>query len=93
MEDQATKATLPENLTITNVEAVYGQLEELCQANKDVVLDGANVTRADTAGLQAICAFAGELKKASLKLSWSNPSAVLTETALLLGMSELLLLK
>ena len=93
MDDQAAKATLPENLTITNVETVYGQLEELFQANKDVVLDGANVSRVDTAGLQALCALATGLKKSSLKLSWSNPSASLTETALILGMSELLLLK
>ncbi|TQV84172.1 STAS domain-containing protein [Exilibacterium tricleocarpae] len=93
MEDQPAKTTLPENLTITNVEAVYGQLEELCQANRDIVLDGANVSRVDTAGLQVICALAAELKKSSLTLSWSNPSAELKETALILGMSELLLLK
>ncbi len=92
MDDKPVTVALPENLTIAHAEAVYANLEAFSQASQDVVLDAAAVASVDTAGLQILAAFIGDLKKGGINLSWTNPSAVLKETALILGMGELLLL-
>ncbi len=81
---------LPENLAIANAEHLHEQLETLLQKHQDVSLNGANVARADTAGLQTLLAFITALKQHSDSLEWVSPSEPLREAADLLGLTELL---
>lgn len=79
---------LPDNLTIATVEALHEQLDPFAMGSQDVVLNGAHVERADTAGLQTLYAFHQALKAHSAQLTWSAASEVLLEAADNLGLKE-----
>ncbi len=81
---------LPENLTIAVVEGLHQQLEEMLQKDKPVSIKAAGVTRADTAAIQLLGAFAVELAKRDLQCSWVDVSAELRNAAELLGMEKVL---
>lgn len=79
---------LPDNLTIATVEALHEQLDPFAVGSQDVVLNGVNVERADTAGLQMLYAFSQALKSHNAEMSWMNPSSALTDAAKNLGLTE-----
>ncbi len=83
---------LPENLTIAVVETLHQELAELAQSSNDVVLNGADVCRTDTAGLQMLYAFCKALREHEASVSWSSPSSTLMDAAELLGVRNLLAL-
>ena len=83
---------LPERLTIATAESLHEQLEPLLNGGQDVVLNGAEVTRADTAGLQTLYAFSCALSNHGISLSWSSPSSSIVDAAELLGLRQLLAL-
>ena len=53
-------------------------LAEALSSEGDVVLDAADVTRADTAALQVLAAFFGEANQQGKTVSWTNLDTVLT---------------
>ncbi|PCK06343.1 MAG: hypothetical protein COA42_17325 [Alteromonadaceae bacterium] len=78
---------LPENLTIVNVQGLHDQLEALADEPgcDTVVLQGHDVARADTAGIQLLLAFVLSLKERDMKVDWNEPSDKLCATADILG--------
>ena len=84
---------LPNNLTIATAESLHEQLEPLLTTGDDVVLNAAEVKRADTAGLQLLLAFQKALISRSVNMSWSAPSQPLLEAAEQLGLKQMLALE
>lgn len=83
---------LPANLTIASAEAFYEELEPLLLKDNDIVVNGKDVERVDTAGLQLILAFKNALSKRNLGFAWQQCSEVLTDSARQIGLEKLLAL-
>ncbi|NIB43212.1 STAS domain-containing protein [Pseudomaricurvus alkylphenolicus] len=79
---------LPDNLTIANAESLHHDLEPLTNGTEDVILNGADVQRADTAGLQLIYVFIQTLQKSSASVSWSGASTALLDASEQLGLKS-----
>ena len=83
---------LPGNLTISTAEALHEELEPLLLKDNDIVVNGDNVVRVDTAGLQLMLAFKNALAKRNLGFSWKGFSTALFESAQQIGLTQLLAL-
>lgn len=81
---------LPESLTIAVAESLHEQLEQLLPEGQDIILNGAPVSRTDTAGLQTLLGFSQTLASRNTSLSWLSPSSVLVDAAQQLGLQTLL---
>lgn len=92
MSEQVT-VDLPENLTIASADTLHANLEPYISGSQDVLLNAAEVTRVDTAGLQLMYVFIETLKKSSANVSWGAPSNALLDAANQLGITEQLGLK
>ena len=77
-----------ENLDITQVAALQKRLFKSLERSSVVELKAADVTRADTAGLQLLAALSQEVKGTGGKITWVKPSSVLLNTAKRLGLTE-----
>ena len=65
---------LPTTVTITNCDDLYGQLINIAKDADDIVIDGSEVDKIDTAGVQLVCSFVRtyidkEYKFDSIKMS------------------------
>ena len=87
-----TTLDLPDNLTISTAEALHEELEPLLLKDSDIEVNGGNVERVDTAGLQLILAFKNALAKRNLGFSWASFSEPLAGAAQQIGLTELLAL-
>ncbi len=90
MPDQSQQIVLSDNLTIATVEALHEELESALSSGVDIVFDGSQVQRCDTAGLQTLLAFKKELEKHSHQLSWKGVSENLSQVSGLLGLEQAL---
>ena len=79
---------LPENLTIANIHGLHEEFESIIeQKNCDkIVLQAADVERADTAGIQLLVAFVNASKERKITVGWDNPSEKLCNASGLLGL-------
>lgn len=87
---QAVEFELPEQLTVGQVQSLHEQLESLVddKQNDHIILHGAAVTRADTAGIQLLYALVMAAKERQIALSWREPSEKLRTAAQILGMTS-----
>ncbi|MFL0797357.1 MAG: STAS domain-containing protein [Cellvibrionaceae bacterium] len=90
MPDKSQQIVLSDNLTIATVEALHEELESALSSGVDIVFDGSQVQRCDTAGLQTLLAFKLELEKHSHQLSWKATSENLSQVSGLLGLEQAL---
>jgi phospholipid transport system transporter-binding protein len=72
---------LPPSLTIAEVGALKGSLDALLAGAAPLTLDGRGVTRADTAGVQLLLAFAREAEARGRRFTWAGFSSTLAEVA------------
>lgn len=81
---------LPENLTISSVQALHEQLEALVdQSDHDKIHFKADaVSRADTAGIQLLLAFIQSVKERKIELIWDAPSEKLVSAVSVLGLDD-----
>ena len=79
---------LPESLTIANVNSLHEEFEALVnQPDCDkVVLQGRDVHRTDTAGVQLLLAFVFASRERQISIDWDQPSQKLINAASLLGL-------
>ncbi|GAB1258096.1 hypothetical protein NBRC116494_25980 [Aurantivibrio plasticivorans] len=84
---------LPSNLTISGVEHLHEMLERYATGTDDVVINGANVEKADTAGLQTLLAFRIALDGQHVGMQWQTPNDVIKDAAKQLGLTEHLMLQ
>ncbi len=83
---------LPAELTIAQSGEFYQKFEELIEEGSDIILDGAAVTRIDTAFIQLLYQVQRTLADSSHCLQWVNPGKAIIRSVELLGMSEQLAL-
>jgi ABC-type transporter Mla MlaB component len=55
-----------------------------------VTIDAKNVKRIDTAGLQLLCCWFLETKKKGISVVWQNTQGKFYESAMLLGLAEVM---
>ncbi len=79
---------LPAELLIRNLDQIQSVLLS-AQSYTNIVINGANVSKADTAGLQLLTTFINS-NPIKANISWNTPSTTLAETAQLLGLTQLL---
>lgn len=88
----ATILDLPANLTIATAEALHEKMEPLLIDDQDIAINGGEVERVDTAGLQLLLAFKNALVKRNMNFTWNTPSSHLVEAATQIGLQQLLAL-
>lgn len=82
---------LKPKLDIAQARTLQAQLNKALDGGKTVVIDGGQVERTDTAGLQLLCAFFDSSRKAGVEVRWKKGStATLCRDAAMLGVAELL---
>ncbi|MDN3378535.1 MULTISPECIES: STAS domain-containing protein [unclassified Pseudoalteromonas] len=83
---------LPEELAITKVESLHQDLLNELSTNDDVCLDISDVSRADTASIQLLCALQKHLLSVHHKIIWIGQSEPLKNVINQLGLNEYLIL-
>lgn len=78
--------TLPERLQASQAEALVSELRAAVSQGEALELDGAQVKKVDTAGLQLLVS----LGKSATSWRWAGVSADLSAAARALGLAELL---
>lgn len=88
-----TSITLPESLTIHQIEGQLGDLRLAFQADADTLnLEASNVEAIDTSGLQLLLALIKQAQSQNKTIQWITPSEQLTTSATKLGLTEKLML-
>ena len=83
--NKKTRVSLGNALDIAHVEELKIRLEAALTKEPKVVMVADKVQRADTAGLQLVCAFLLKADTQGIKVSWQKPSAAILRTGRLLG--------
>ncbi|WP_338053562.1 MULTISPECIES: STAS domain-containing protein [Pseudoalteromonas] len=84
---------LPTELAITQVESLHQDLLQELSSNDDICLDISEVTRADTASVQLLCALQKHLLSVQHKIIWVGQSEPLQQAINSLGLSHYLVLE
>lgn len=85
--------TLPESLSIHQIESQLGDLRLAFQSDAETYnLEGSKIETIDTSGLQLLLALIKSAQKADKTIKWSSTSEQLTTSASKLGLSEMLML-
>lgn len=88
--DAATSCSLIDcgtQLTISSVTALAAQLKQALADGRATVLQCANVSHVDTAGLQMLLAFTQDAAGKKIGIKCEAPSEILKQSAALLGMN------
>ncbi|MCQ8879866.1 STAS domain-containing protein [Pseudoalteromonas shioyasakiensis] len=83
---------LPEELAITKIESLHQDLLNELSTNDDVCIDISEVSRADTASIQLLCALQKHLLSVHHKIIWIGQSEPLNNAINQLGLNEYLIL-
>ncbi len=81
---------LPMELSIADVAEWYDRLGKLAENQSALTLDGASVMRVDTAGLQLLAVLFKDGQSFPDGVRWHAVSDVLSRSARILGLTELL---
>lgn len=81
---------LPTQLTVRYVQNLHEQLEKLVYDvdTETIRLDAANVSRADTAGVQLLFSLVQAASERQITLNWHEPSEHLKSAVDTLGMNQ-----
>jgi anti-anti-sigma regulatory factor len=85
--------TLESSCTLRDTEDFHFSLLAADANEKHFMINGGNVERVDTAGLQLLVAFARQLSAAGRTLEWTDLSKELAKCAQRLGLNEVLSIK
>ena len=83
---------LPNELTISQVENLQAELLKQLQQGSDLCLDMSDVTRADTACIQLLCALQKALQLGDHSITWEGSSEALINACQSLGVANYLAL-
>lgn len=84
-----TTITLPENFTIHHIEQHFGDLKTAFEnSSETIIVDGSQVETIDTSGLQLMLALIKEAVTNNKTISWKNPTEVLSNGALKVGLNN-----
>jgi len=86
---KATRLELPPRLEISSLAPLHGKMTTLLKGkSKLIVLDGAEVSVVDSAGLQLLVAFVSTVKGQGFSLSWDNYSVQVYQMASEMGLAD-----
>ena len=85
---QMERVDLPSVININSINELKVLLDEVLLKNCDVEMNGAEITKADTASMQLICAFNEKLKADGHAMCWSGVSDECRNVAEILGFNE-----
>lgn len=97
IDTQARSAAIPakhivvfsDSLDIAAIQPLYRQLEAaLAAPQSELILDAAQVSRVDAAGLQTLVMFYREARTQGYPVRWKNPSSVLSREAEWTGLAD-----
>ncbi|WP_462157026.1 STAS domain-containing protein [Pseudoalteromonas sp. GB56] len=83
---------LPNEMTISQVEALHTELQAQLQSDSNVCLDISEVTKADTACVQLLCALQKSLQLGDHAIVWEGASEALENACETLGVANYLAL-
>lgn len=82
---------LPQNLTIHYIEEHFNNLNEILNlSHENITFNAKDVETIDTSGLQTLLVIATTLVQNGKKISWENPTEILTTSAKKIGIDEAL---
>lgn len=81
---------LQTKLHISDAESLAEQLVSCLESSEPIVLDVSDVTDADTASVQVLCALQKSLSLTQNSIEWSGVSKPLADAAKQLGVQDLL---
>ena len=84
---------LPEELVINNINTFHQTIIGLLNDGGDIVLDISQVSQADTASVQMLCALQKHLLSTDHHIQWHGNSKALLSSAKTLGVNEFLSLE
>lgn len=82
------RLVLSNYFTIDMAQDFYAELDSALQSESDVEIDGSNVERVDSAGIQLLLSFKNEFEKHSSQIQWLGASDSLRATAEQLGVES-----
>ncbi|WP_348674708.1 STAS domain-containing protein [uncultured Abyssibacter sp.] len=92
MTNPSVTVDLNGELSIREIATLHAQLMDARNSEQPVTLDGQDIVRVDTPGLQLIASFVTERKRFGRQTDWSAASEVLVDGARLLGLESVLAL-
>ena len=84
------KITLDKSSDISKVEQLHEKLEALLESPVAIEIDASKVERIDTSSLQVLVSFLSTMTKHHQDARITKPSTYFSDTARLMGMSQLL---
>lgn len=88
-ENQASSYTLPDVVTIADIEALHDALEALVSSDKPTI-DASQVARIDTAALQQLLSFQIALQSINTEIVWQGCSDVFLASVAQVGLKNAL---
>lgn len=85
-----TRLLFAPNLDISQASGLHAALTKALQRKPPFVLDGSQIERTDTAGMQILAAFCHTVRHQKIEFRWHKPSINLLKSTELLGMHTLL---
>lgn len=82
--------TLPAEMTIQHLETLESAFNQLVHDDDQVILDGSQIVKVDTAGIQILCALQKSLQLTDKSIQWSGTSAVLQNISDTIGAAQFL---
>lgn len=80
----------PAELRARELDSIISSLNEHCKRDGTVQLDGSEIKKVDTAGMQTLVILAHHLRQEGRTFSWTATSPLLIESAHCLGASDIL---
>lgn len=81
--------TLPENLTIHNINEQFSAIKQNLESiDDDVIIDAVSVDSIDTSGLQMLLVVIQFLTSNNIMFSWQNVPEIMQESAIHLGLAN-----
>lgn len=88
LDNVSDQFVLESSLVINKASDVYESLKKFSENKQSIEIDASKVENIDSAILQLLVAFALDLKKNDIKLSWHGPTEGLKEKATILGLTK-----
>ena len=92
-QTQQMKIRLGDNLDVSGVQALYGELKQMLEGGDSLSVDASGVDRIDTASLQMLVSLIEYAKQNQREIDVRSPSEAFTRTAKTLGLDTALGLK
>ncbi|WP_370299420.1 lipid asymmetry maintenance protein MlaB [Abyssibacter sp.] len=92
MTTQSVTVDLDGEVSIREIASLHARLMDARNSEQPVTLDGEDVSRVDTPGLQLLAGFVMERARCGRETGWSAASVALLDGARLLGMEAMLAL-